>query len=93
MKIIKRNGTEVPYDCEKIRAAISAANNEVDNKISDTVIGFLVGKVEQRCEALARPVHVEEIQDMVIDELNHAEAYKLARHYSEYRQLHNQGGD
>ena len=90
MKIIKRNGTEVPYDCEKIRAAISAANNEVDNKISDTVIGFLVGKVEQRCEMLARPVHVEEIQDMVIDELNHAEAYKLARHYSEYRLLHEQ---
>lgn len=83
MKIIKRNGAEVPYDCEKIRAAISAANAEADDKISKTVIGFLVGRVEQRCEALARPVHVEEIQDMVIDELNHAEAYKLARHYSE----------
>ncbi len=90
MKIIKRNGAEVPYDCEKIRAAISAANAEVDDKISETVIGFLVGRVEQRCNALARPVHVEEIQDMVIDELNHAEAYKLARHYSEYRLLHEQ---
>lgn len=90
MKIIKRNGAEVPYDCEKIRAAISAANAEVDDKISETVIGFIVGRVEQRCEALARPVHVEEIQDMVIDELNHAEAYKLARHYSEYRLLHEQ---
>ncbi len=85
MKIIKRNGTEVPYDCEKIRVAVSAANTEVDasDGITDTVIGFIVGRVEQRCEALARPVHVEEIQDMVIDELNHAEAYKLARHYSE----------
>ena len=28
---------------------------------------------------------------MVIDELNHAEAYKLARHYSEYRLRH--GGE
>ena len=90
MRIIKRNGTEVPYDCEKIRAAISAANDEVSEKISDTVIDFIVGKVEQRCDALARPVHVEEIQDMVIDELNHAEAYKLARHYSEYRLRHEQ---
>lgn len=83
MKIIKQNGAEVPYDCEKIRAAISVANAEVDDKISETVIGFIVGRVEQRCGALARPVHVEEIQDMVIDELNHAKAYKLARHYSE----------
>lgn len=41
-----------------------------------------------RC--LARPVHVEEVKDMVLDELDKAEAYKLARHYSEYRQLHNQ---
>ena len=92
MRIIKRNGAEVPYDCEKIRAAITAANDEMDSgdRITDTVIGFITGKVEQRCEALARPVHVEEIQDMVIDELNHAEAYKLARHYSEYRLIHEQ---
>lgn len=92
MKIIKRNGAEEPYDCEKIKAAVSAANTEVDasDGITDTVIGFLVGRVEQRCNALARTVHVEEIQEMVIDELNHAEAYKLARHYSEYRLLHEQ---
>ncbi len=90
MRIIKRNGAEVPYDCEKIRAAISAANDEVAEKISDTTLGFIVGKVEQRCEALARPVHVEEVQDMVIDELDKGEAYKLARHYSEYRLLHEQ---
>lgn len=52
MKIIKRNGCEVPYDCEKIRAAIKAANDEMDSgdKISDTVIGFVVGNVEKRCE-------------------------------------------
>ena len=69
MKIIKRDGREVPYDCEKIRAAISAANDEMksDAKISDTVIGFVTGQVEKRCHALARPVHVEEVQDMVLD--------------------------
>ena len=83
MRIIKRNGAEVPYDCEKIRAAITAANSEVDDQISDTAIGFIVGNVEKRCSALARPVHVEEVQDMVLDELDKAEAYKLARHYSE----------
>lgn len=75
----------------KIKTAISAANSESDDKISDTVIGFIAGRVEQQCMSLARPVHVEEIQDMVINELDKAEAYKLARHYSEYRQLYNQG--
>ena len=80
MKIIKRDGREVPYDCEKIRAAISAANYEMDDKISETAIGFIVGNVEKRCHGLARPVHVEEVQDMVLDELDKAEAYKLARH-------------
>lgn len=91
MKIIKRNGCEVPYNCEKIRAAITVANNEVNEKISETVIGFIVGNVEKRCHALARPVHVEEVQGMVLDELDKAEAYKLARHYREYQRLHNQG--
>ena len=90
MKIIKRDGREVPYDHTKIKEAITAANTEVDDKISDTVIGFIVGNVEKRCHALARPVLVEEVQDMVLDELDKAEAYKLARHYSEYRLLHEQ---
>ena len=90
MKIMKRDGREVPYDCEKIRAAITAANNEVAEKVSETTIDFIVGNVEKRCQSLARPVHVEEIQDMVIDELDHADAYKLARHYSEYRLFHEQ---
>jgi len=83
MKIIKRNGREVPFDYTKIKAAVEAANSEVEEKISDTIIGFIAGRVEQRCTALARPVHVEEVQDMVLDELDKAEAYKLARHYSE----------
>ena len=90
MKIIKRDGREVPFDYTKIKAAIEAANAEVKETISDTVIGFIVGRVERRCKDLARPVHVEEVQDIVLDELDRAEAYKLARHYSEYRLLHEQ---
>lgn len=92
MKIIKRDGREVPYDFEKIRAAITAANDEMESsdRIADTVIGYITGQIEKRCEALARPVHVEEVQDMVLDELDKAEAYKLARHYSEYRLHHEQ---
>ena len=53
MKIIKRDGREVPFDYTKIKAAIEAANAEVKETISDTVIGFIVGRVERRCEDLA----------------------------------------
>ena len=90
MKIIKRDGREVPYDYRKIQRAIEAANDEVadDDKISDTVIGFIVGRVERSAEALGRAVNVEEIQDIVIDELDKAEAHRLARHYSDYRLRH-----
>ena len=45
MKIIKRDGREVPYDFEKIRAAVTAANDEMElsDRITDTVIGFITG--------------------------------------------------
>lgn len=90
MKIIKRNGTEVPYDYRKIQRAIEAANDEVaeEDRLTDTLIGFLVGRIEQQCDALGRSVHVEEIQDMVIAEMEKAGKYRLARHYSEYRLRH-----
>ena len=90
MKIIKRDGREVPYDYEKIKIAIEAANAEVaeEDRLSETMVGFVVGRIEKRIEAAGRSVTVEEIQDMVIDELDQAEAHRLARHYSDYRLRH-----
>ena len=90
MKIIKRDGSEVPYDYRKIKQAIEAANGEVaeEDRLSDTEVGFIVGRIEKRCSGLGRSVGVEEIQDMVIDELDQSEHYRLARHYSDYRLRH-----
>ena len=90
MKIIKRDGSEVPYDYRKIIRAIDAANQDVavEDRISDTQKENIASRVEKRCEALGRSVSVEEIQDMVIDELDQAEAHRLARHYSDYRLRH-----
>ena len=92
MKIIKRDGREVPYDFSKIITAVDAANKEVDQKdqLSEMEIGFIVGRIERRIHELNRPVHVEEIQDMVIDELVEADHARLALHYSEYRMKHAQ---
>ena len=75
MKIIKRDGSEVPYDYRKIENAITAANGEVaeEDRLSDTEVGFIVGRIEKRCDELGRSVGVEEIQDMIIDELDQSE--------------------
>ena len=90
MKIIKRDGSEVPYDYTKIKTAIEAANAEVaeEDRLSETMVGFVVGSIERRIAAAGRSVGVEEIQDMVIDELDQAEEHRLARHYSDYRLRH-----
>ena len=90
MKIIKRDGSEVPYDYRKIIRAIDAANQDVaiEDRITNTQRENIASRVEKRCEVLGRSVSVEEIQDMVIDELDQAEAHRLARHYSDYRLRH-----
>ena len=90
MKVIKRDGREVPFDYTKIKRAIEAANAEVAeaDRLSDTMVGFVVGRLEKRCEALNRAVSVEEIQDMIEDELLAAEHPTLMRHYSAYRLRH-----
>ena len=90
MKIIKRDGREVPYDFQKIKNAIESANAEVaeEDRLSDTEVGFVVGRIETSCAALGRSVHVEEVQDMVIHELEESEHWRLALHYSEYRLRH-----
>ena len=50
MRIIKRDGREVPYDYTRIKRAIEAANGEVakEDRLSDTEVGFIVGRIEQR---------------------------------------------
>lgn len=90
MKVIKRDGSEVPFDYRKIQNVIESANAEVAeaDRLSDTEDGFIVGRIEKRCDGLGRSVSVEEIQDMVIDELDQSEHYRLARHYSDYRLRH-----
>ena len=89
MKIIKRNGAEALFDRTKIEAALAAASADVpEDTLNRMELEQMAGRVEARCETLGRSVSVEEIQDMVIDELDQSEHYRLARHYSDYRLRH-----
>ena len=89
MKIIKRDGAEALFDRTKIEAALASASADVpEDALSRVELEQMAARVEKRCEALGRAVGVEEIQDMVIDELDQSEHYRLARHYSDYRLRH-----
>ena len=91
MKIIKRNGAEVPFDITKIIVAVSKANQSVDEslRLSREQITQIAGAVTARCQKLNRAVSVEEVQDMVENQLMDVRAHDVARHYITYRYVQN----
>ena len=87
MKIIKRSGSEVPFDIEKIVNAIKAANNEVSQseRLTSDQIALAAHSVEWLCGRSGHTVSVEEIQDMVEDQIMAQGRYTVARKYIIYR--------
>ena len=87
MKIIKRNGTEVAFDIEKILNAIRKANNEVSegNRLKEKQIELIANKVTALANDLNRAVNVEEIQDFVENQIMDQKAFAVARKYITYR--------
>ena len=87
MKLIKRNGSEVDFDKEKIRIAIEKANAAVDEqyRITDAQISKITDKVTKACTKMTHSVNVEEIQDMVEREIMDTKAFVLAKKYITYR--------
>ena len=87
MKIIKRSGTEVTFDIDKIVNAIRAANLEVEegSRLTDRQVIYAAQNVAEACEKAGHTVSVEEIQDLVEDEIMRLDCYEVARHYIIYR--------
>ena len=87
MKIIKRNGAEVPFDITKIITAVTKASDSVGGKsrLTREQITQIASDVTDQCHALNRAVSVEEIQDMVENKLMDIRAHDIARHYITYR--------
>ncbi len=87
MKIIKRSGTEVTFDIEKIISAIKAANAEVgeNERLTDRQVVYAAQNVTEACEKCGHTVSVEEVQDMVEDEIMALDRYEVARRYIIYR--------
>ncbi len=84
MKIIKRDGTIVDYNPEKIRIAIQKANNEVgrNEKLTKEKIEDIIKYIEE----LNKPrILVEDIQDIIEEKLMEYGKYELAKKYITYR--------
>ena len=89
MLIVKRDGTQVQFDRDKIINAINKAFIEVDGKLYETDTAYDIAvEIEQAARQLAkedRILSVESIQDLVEDYLMRSERKDVARAYIRYR--------
>ncbi|MDD6967994.1 MAG: anaerobic ribonucleoside-triphosphate reductase [Candidatus Faecousia sp.] len=87
MKIIKRNGTEVVFDLNKIVMAVTKANEAADEKVRMTPLQIqrISQHVEVACEEMGRSPSVEEIQDLVEKSIMAHGAFEVAKEYITYR--------
>jgi ribonucleoside-triphosphate reductase len=87
MKIIKRNGAEEVFDRQKIKAAISKANEAVKGRkeLTDRQIDYISLVIEDYCEDAGRALSVEEIQELVETHIIMQGASETAKRYIRYR--------
>ena len=79
-KVIKRNGSEVAYNPEKIHIAIQKANKEVPE--SEQASELVIEEVIRALEASKKgTVPIEEIQDFIEMQLIKLNKAELAKKY------------
>ena len=85
--IIKRNGSEVPFDGMKIVNAIRKANASVEDihQLSEVQIFAITDKITKVIAATPHAVNVEEIQDMVETGIMEMRGFEVAQKYVRYR--------
>ena len=84
MKVIKRDGRAVDFDQEKIRVAISKANQEVKprERATKEQIKEIINYIE---ELGKKRILVEDIQDVIEQKLMEFQKYELSKSYIVYR--------
>ncbi len=87
MKIIKRSGSEMTFDIDKISQAVSRANLSVAEsaRLNELQVTLISENVRKTCERMGRALNVEEIQDLVENEIMNQRAFDVARNYITYR--------
>ena len=87
MKIIKRSGSEVTFDINKIIVAIEKANDVVEenDKMTAAQIDKKAANIQEICENRHRALTVEEIQDLDEKQIMAQGAFEVAKRYITYR--------
>lgn len=87
MTIIKRNGTEVTFEPQKIENAITKANNSVHEarRMTAEQIQQITNTVTKACEHMGRAPTVEEVQDFVEWQIMAKGYFEVAKNYITYR--------
>ena len=95
MLVLKRDGTNVPFDKEKIIKAINAAFMEVDGQLYETDTAADIAKdIEETIERfynrnlnleIEKLFTVEQIQDLIEEYLMRSERKDVARAYIRFR--------
>ncbi len=91
MKVIKRNGDRVEFDAEKIRNAITIANESIEpvyKRITKSLINQITDEITEEYVSKNRTKSVEFIADQVEKKLVKYNAYEVAKEYITYRYLH-----
>ncbi len=85
--ITKRDGREVKFDAEKIKAAVARANTEVTSreKRSRSQIDAVAEMVERTVRRQGEKVSVEDIQNMVEVAIMEVRGYEVAQKYVRFR--------
>ena len=87
MNVIKRNGSEVQFDKQKIYDAVTRANTneKLQVKLTSLQIQDISDYIDYKCNKLNRAIAVEDIQDMVEEQIMAKGNYELAKKYVIYR--------
>ena len=92
MKIIKRDGSKVDFELEKIKTAIYKSFRSVDSTITDEKLDYIAQKIVKTIEEKFPTDHtvtVEEVQDLVELNLIDENYYREVKSYILYRAKHN----
>jgi ribonucleoside-diphosphate reductase alpha chain len=84
VRLIRRNGTVVPWNESKIEIACRKAflTTKEDAESAIKIARAVTGRVRRADQAF---VHIEDVQDMVQEELMRQGFYKVAENYILYR--------
>lgn len=87
MTIIKRNGTEVVFEAQKIANAVTKANDSVgeNSRLTDKQIQEITNSVTETCKSMGHAPAVEEIQDLVERQIMAQGTFDVAKNYITYR--------